>query len=143
MNSDNEFYGAVTRALERTASMDNKGAKLMAKSATSKVKPTVYPTSRNDASARRNLRFQPEPDTIAQVDLVNTGAEKKFKPTVAALVMEESYRGCGLVMVTDHDMQVGRKLRIQVGLGPSLLGEVRWRTELDSQVVRVGIMYLE
>ena len=99
--------------------------------------------SQDAANKRRSIRFQPDPNTMAHVELGTFSTSKVFRPSLTALVTEESYRGCGLALMMSKDLQVGSKMRIQVGKGAPLIGEVRWRTELDSQIMRVGIMYLE
>lgn len=100
------------------------------------------PAIKNGASTRKNIRFQAEPDTVAFIDF-NADKEAEFAPTLAMLVLEESYRGCGVVAALTDKFQIGARFRIKVGVGPVLQAEIRWRTELDSHVMRLGIMYLE
>lgn len=92
---------------------------------------------------RQNIRFEPDPSTIAWVDVGGGGKKKSFEPSVPALVSEESHRGCGLVTKMTKYLQVGSLCRVKLGPAAPLVGEVRWRVELDSQTIRVGIMYLE
>lgn len=92
---------------------------------------------------RSSIRFTPDPGTIAWVDSHATGTNRSFKEQLPALVTEESYRGCGLVLTMTKKLQVGDKVRVKIGKGAPLKGEVRWRTDLDAQVMRIGVMYLE
>lgn len=92
---------------------------------------------------RQNIRFEPDPGTIAWVDVSGGGKKKTFEPSVTALVTEESHRGCGLVTKMTKDLQVGSLCRVKVGHAAPLVGEIRWRVELDSQTIRIGVMYLE
>ncbi len=92
---------------------------------------------------RTSVRFKPDEQTIASLDLENLAKSQPFRPTIAGLVTQESYRGCALVVVMSRDMQIGDRLRVRIGPGPVLAAEVRWRTELDPQVMRIGVMYLE
>jgi hypothetical protein len=89
---------------------------------------------------RKHTRFKPDPDTFAFID-VKTGRE--FKPQLSALVTEESFKGCSMVLLATESLQVESRCRVQVGkLGP-MWAEVRWRQELDPQVIKIGLMYLE
>lgn len=94
---------------------------------------------------RNGIRFEPDAGTIAWIDFKNTSKLKAsaFQPTMVALVTEESHRGCGLALRMSKELEVGAPCRVKVGNNPALLGEVRWRVELDSQIMRIGIMFLE
>jgi hypothetical protein len=48
-----------------------------------------------------------------------------------------------LVMLASHAPKVGDEVKAQVGRQSALRGVVRWRTELDKDVVKIGIEYLE
>lgn len=95
------------------------------------------------AEKRQAIRFPPDPGTIAWIDASGSGKKRSFEPTYTALITEESHRGCGLVLKMSTDLQVGTLCRVKVGHGPALSAEVRWRIELDSQIIRIGLMFLE
>jgi hypothetical protein len=111
------------------------------KNAFSMAKPLLSSDKRN------SIRFEPDVGTLALLDFrdASTARIKKtvFAPSVTALVTEESHRGCGLVLKTTRELEVGSICRVKVGHGPVLLGEVRWRVDLDSQIIRVGLMFLD
>jgi hypothetical protein len=92
---------------------------------------------------RAGIRFQPDPNTTAAIDFASTDKKAPFQPTLTALVTEESFRGCGIVAPMTKALQVGDHMRIKVGKGPVLIAEVRWRTDLDAQVIRLGVMFLD
>jgi hypothetical protein len=116
----------------------------MAKAKTTKSSDAKTSSSKNGRPAKRaGIRFQPDPNTTAAIDFGSVNKGASFQPTMAALVTEESYRGCGIVVPTTKALQVGDHLRIKVGDGPVLAAEVRWRTELDAQVMRLGVMFLD
>jgi hypothetical protein len=96
-----------------------------------------------EAIKRSGIRFNADPNTIATIDFASSDMASSFQPTVTALVTEESYRGCGIVVPMTKGLQVGDHIRIKVGNGPILKAEIRWRTELDAQVLRLGVMYLD
>ena len=92
------------------------------------------------ATKRKGVRFSPDPGTLAHVDLSVKGA---FKPTLICLVTEESFKGCGLVALSPKGLEKGDECRVQLGEGPVLEAEVRWRTDLDAQTVRLGLLYID
>lgn len=92
---------------------------------------------------RENIRFEPDPGTIAWIDVRDDGSKRAFQAHYLALVNEESHTGCGLIMKQTKDLQTGSLCRIKVGHQKPLLGQVRWRVDLDSQAMRIGIMYLD
>ncbi len=94
------------------------------------------------SNKRKNIRFRPDPGTYAAID-VDGSSKGAFKPTLVCLVTEESYKGCGLVSIIYEGLQSGDTCRVQVGAGPVMKAEVRWRTDLDAQVMRIGLMYLD
>ena len=105
-----------------------------------KKSSAAAPTS--DPKRRRNIRFTPDPGTIALVDIDPTRVGS-FKPTITCLVTEESFRGAGLVAISDKNFKAGARLRVAVGNAAPALAEVRWVSDLDSQVVRMGVMYVD
>jgi hypothetical protein len=90
---------------------------------------------------RNSLRYVPEQDTIAWVDHTMESAE--FKPQAAALIFSESFRGCGLVIIDTQKLhlKVGSICRVKIGDLTPIEGEVRWRKQLHSDVVKLGIQY--
>jgi len=113
------------------------------------AKPKSPPSIIKEAKAlssrdkRDNIRFQPDPGTLAMIDTIEDGKKRSFQPKHAALVTEESHRGCGLVLQMCKELQIGSLCRVQVGHAAPMIGQVKWRVELDSQVIRIGIMYLD
>lgn len=101
------------------------------------------PRALTSTDKRQNIRFEPDPGTIAWIDVSGGGKRRAFQPCHAAIVTEESHRGCGLVLKMTKDLPVGSLCRVKVGHAEPLVGEVRWRVELDAQTIRIGVMYLE
>lgn len=90
---------------------------------------------------RRHVRYKPDVNAYARVDL--EPETKEFQPTVVALIFSESYGGCGLVSLSNEQLQVGIVCRVQVGMLAPLRAKVIWKTQLDDQVSRLGLQYLE
>lgn len=98
---------------------------------------------------RHYTRFPPDAGTHADIDLrvgpATTGASsatpEPFAPTIVGLIADESYQGCGLVILATDALQLGQVCRVQIGRQSPMIAEVRWRQELHPQVLRVGLMY--
>lgn len=65
-----------------------------------------------------------------------------FRPTIYALVHNESSTGAGVVALRTERLLTGQNVRVQIGELAPVVAEIRWRTELDNQVIRLGLMYL-
>jgi hypothetical protein len=90
---------------------------------------------------RKNTRFDSEVNTLAEIDLQKN---KKFYPTITALVITESYSGCSAVLVNAPILVVGQKCLVKVGLmKEALKAEARWVIQLDEHIQKVGFQYLE
>jgi hypothetical protein len=94
-------------------------------------------------SGRKSIRFEPDEGTIAQIDPTAQEDKSKFRPTIQALVIDEALDGCGVVLVKNTALGEGDICLIKVGQLDPLIGEVRWIKELDQDVHKIGIMYLE
>jgi hypothetical protein len=90
---------------------------------------------------RRKLRFAPDPSQHAEIDF-NLN-RKNFEGELPALIFNESYSGCCVVMMKEKRLKVGGHFKVKVGLLAPLLGEVRWINELDDHFVKLGIEFLE
>jgi hypothetical protein len=93
------------------------------------------------SNSRRYIRFKPDTSTYAGID--TRTEDKAFIPQIMGLVYEESSYGCGMVLIGIEKLQVGDICRIQVGGGTPVEAQVRWRKEIDCDVVRIGFMYLK
>ncbi len=92
---------------------------------------------------RRRVRFRPDPTDLALVDS-RAQHPDGFKPdTVAVIVDEDPFGGCGLVMVENGSLQVGEHCLIRLGRLDPLRAEVVWRRTIDESVVRLGLRFLE
>ncbi len=99
------------------------------------VKAGVY------TNTRRYIRFKPDTSTYAEID--TRLKDEPFTPEIVGLVYEESSHGCGMVLIGVDKLQVGDICRIQIGTGIPIEAEVRWRKEIDPDVVRTGFLFLE
>lgn len=95
----------------------------------------------DEALKRKHIRAAPDPDDYVQIDFEIDG---EFTFRYAALIVEESpLGGCSIVFLSSVDLKPGDRCRIKVGNMAPLLSEVVWMKNLDAQVKRCGIKYLE
>jgi hypothetical protein len=92
------------------------------------------------SNSRRYIRFKPDTSTYAGIDL--RGENQPFVPEIVGLVYEESSHGCGMVLIGIDKLKVGDVCRIQIDTRTPIEAEVRWRKDLDHDVIRAGFLYL-
>ena len=92
------------------------------------------------AQKRKNIRFKAEPAQYAQID-IEVG--KNFKCHIAALIFNESYRGCSLIAMKNEKLKVGTKCRIKLGTLDPIEAELKWTEEIDTEVIRMGFYFAE
>lgn len=96
------------------------------------------------SDGRKKTRFLPDPGTYALIDSKGSEESKSFNPDITALIFNESYSGCALVIMGNKKLQVGQFCRIKMGyLTRPMNAEVRWRKELYNGIARIGLKYLE
>ena len=92
-------------------------------------------------SDRRFLRYQPDPQSIALIDTKATGRE--FKPTITAIILNESYSGCAIVFADNEIFKKGSKIKIKIGPLEIMKAEVAWCKVLEENIQKVGIRLVE
>lgn len=92
---------------------------------------------------RNSVRYPGDPAAVAYIDTGRNKNKSNFKHNYIGIVSEESYRGCGLIMILDESLITGDQCQVKIGNGPILKAEVRWRMELDAKVMRIGLMYVD
>jgi hypothetical protein len=97
-------------------------------------------TTNKSANKRKFIRFKPDPDSIALLDL-KSGSQ--FSPTLHALIFEESHGGVGLLVISEDRIKLGQNLKVQVGRLAPMKAEVRWCEKIDKDIFKLGLMYLE
>jgi|GEM_PF-1232985 len=92
---------------------------------------------------RQNVRFSPEPLATA---MIASGSDiQNFKVQAHALIVDESFGGAGLVMLLQESLilQTGDLIVVKVGALHPMRAEVRWVLAIDTQVIKLGVMYLD
>lgn len=92
-------------------------------------------------SDRKFVRFKPDTDAIALIDLNEDSTE--FNPTITALVLNESYSGCALIFAHNDFLKPATKVKIKIGKLDPLKGQVAWSKILEENIQKVGIALLE
>lgn len=96
---------------------------------------------------RRYLRFEPDEVLVAQLQFIDAEPDDRFfKCQAAGPVLDESYEGCSLVVLT-HDLpenrEEGRPCLIKLdNLGP-IRAELRWVKSVDEEICKIGVHYLD
>ncbi|MCK6597738.1 MAG: hypothetical protein L6Q37_05190 [Bdellovibrionaceae bacterium] len=90
---------------------------------------------------RKFLRFQPDENTLALIDL--KFSTKEFKPSISGLILNESYSGCAIVVASDVILKLGSKVKIKIGNLHVMKAEVVWAKILEENIQKIGIKLLE
>lgn len=90
---------------------------------------------------RNSIRYKPDEGTYALIDPNPEGPT--FDPTIPALVFSEAHKGCGIVVLSTPKLLVGDIVRIQVGALPVFRAEVRWREQVEAQILKLGLLFLD
>lgn len=86
---------------------------------------------------RRQIRFHPDENALAEVRFPDLGAQK------IGLLYEESAGGCSAVLIADKIYKVDLRVVVTPGRLSPMLAEIKWVREIHPGVVRVGFRYLE
>lgn len=90
---------------------------------------------------RRWTRYLNDHTSVVQLDIKNRSI--KFTPTHNALLINEAFKGCGVVVNASDEFTVGEILKVKVGELEPLEAEIRWIEKLDNQVYKLGLFYLD
>ncbi len=90
---------------------------------------------------RKHVRYRPDKITTAKVQL--EAVTSSFVAEATALVYEEAYGGCCLVLLSERAIANHDRWRIQVGSLHPMVAEVVWVKRLDDGIYKVGMKFLE
>jgi len=106
------------------------------------LKQTTRPkTKAKFKNSRRHTRFKPDPDAYALI-LFKPRKESKYEADQIALIINESFSGCALVALADPHLEVKKVITVQVGKLVKTKAEIKWRQEIDSGIVKIGLEYI-
>jgi hypothetical protein len=89
----------------------------------------------------RSTRFEPAPLDHALVDFRNE--KEGFIACAVALIANESYTGCALVIKTDEPLAANQIIKVQVGRLAVMSAKIIWTTELEPSLLKIGLQFLE
>ena len=88
---------------------------------------------------RISVRFPPDPGSFALVKLPHDGTLSNS--TTPALIINESFGGCSLLLVTPAFLNAGMQVQVQVGKLKPMEGEIRWVVAIENEIKKIGIQY--
>ena len=89
----------------------------------------------------RSIRFKHDTKTYALIDIHPTN--NNFHPSLTALVLDESYNGCGLIIRASSDLQSGNVCRIKVGELSPLNAKIVWIKNVENGFKKMGLKFLD
>lgn len=93
---------------------------------------------------RAHMRFKPhEMESLVLADTRTEALKDDFDPDVIGIALSESRGGCSFVARTTTRLRLHDVIIIKVGALLPLYGEVVWRSDIDTEIVKVGIKYRE
>jgi hypothetical protein len=87
---------------------------------------------------RKFTRFKPEPLTFASMS-----TKPDLTPHIGALVLNESFSGCSLLLTTSEKLKKDQKVHVKVGQLGAMSAVIVWIVQLDESIFKVGLQYLE
>lgn len=102
---------------------------------------TFYPGAIVSDKYRSSIRFHPDPTDYALLDFKPKAL--RFSPSTSALILNESYSGCAILMTSEVVIPTKTKVKIKVGKLDPILGEIIWVKNLEENIFKVGIKLLE
>ena len=90
---------------------------------------------------RQHVRFQPDPLDVA---FIGKKVDGEFSPELSAMILQEApMGGCGLAMRITEEFQVGDECVLKLGKLDAYNAVVRWRKQVDEDLLKVGFQFLE
>ena len=74
----------------------------------------------------------------ALIDLEPSGG---FHPSLSGLVVNESYSGCALVLVSNEDIQPNQKILAKIGDMDAMTARIVWCKTLEENIKKVGLEF--
>ncbi|MGR3317017.1 MAG: hypothetical protein ACUZ8O_00840 [Candidatus Anammoxibacter sp.] len=90
---------------------------------------------------RKNVRFKPDYGKFCYIDMDENREE--FIPTVFAFIVNESMKGCNLIVHDTDILKVGDKCRLKLGRLHPIKAVVCRQKIIDDKVVSLGMQLLE
>ncbi len=86
-------------------------------------------------------RFKSDKLDYALIDLNAKG--KSFNPDVVALLINESFTGCAVLITHDDYLKNGAKVKVKVGHIDPIPAQIVWVKILEENIQKIGLRYLD
>ena len=90
---------------------------------------------------RRFTRFTPDPGSFALID--PNGKGEVFSPEISALMVDEAYAGCALVLSPTKKIKKDSIIWVRAGKLKAMRAVVRWCRHHSEKIMEIGIEYAE
>ncbi|MFT6630702.1 MAG: hypothetical protein ACJAS4_000644 [Bacteriovoracaceae bacterium] len=87
---------------------------------------------------RQFIRFQPDENTYMMVKIEDVEGDNIY----SGLCVSESQGGCSAAFLNNKAFTAGKMCFVKVGKLDAESAEIRWVTELDEDLVKVGFRFL-
>lgn len=94
----------------------------------------------NSKTPRRSVRFSPDPLTIAALSL---HPDKVFKPQIVALVLNESFGGCSVLINHDEVLKKDQMIIIKLGQLGLMKAKVIWIKNFEESIYKIGLKFID
>ncbi len=87
---------------------------------------------------RQFTRFRPDPLSVAYLSLGNSSP---FEPELVAVVINEAYAGCSILINSDETIKKDQKIQIKVGQLAVMKGKIVWIKNLEESIYKIGVKF--
>lgn len=94
----------------------------------------------SDINKRANIRFESEPNILAYISL-STASLMEFKPDIIGLLIEESLKGCGVIVHWNGKIQLEDSFLVQYQELSPAMATVKWVKEIRKNVYFLGLNF--
>jgi len=96
---------------------------------------------KDNVAKRKHTRFRPDVPSLAwiQFDIRDTS----FKADTHAIVYEEAFGGCCLILMAEKALTLGMRWNVKVGDLEPMGAEIVWCKNLDLDVWKIGLKFLD
>ncbi len=93
------------------------------------------------SDVRKHQRFNHDIGTIAELDLELT--DSNFTSSVWGLVINDSFSGCAMVIATNEILTPNQNCSVKFPTLHPFPARIIWVTSLDTNVLKIGIEYID
>lgn len=91
---------------------------------------------------RKKIRYKP--DRLEFALIMFDGDNTDWQPDEAGLIIDESaLAGAQLVLKSTDACKKGDRVMVKLGQMDPILGEVVWHKDIDKDLIRIGVNFLE